>query len=122
MEKIIKKLEEYGFYSDRMICGSKSAYHDMKPNNFVIFNANIFVENFGKIWWGDLDLTKDQEKLKKVASETNSVLYVLYEMDGRFDNENTQEFKNNYAWNTETGLSEKMKKYFNDDLLLTIQL
>lgn len=117
-EKILTKLKEKGFYNSRMICGSKSFYRDKYPDNFVIFNANIFVENIGKIWYGDLDITKDQEKLKEIANETNSVLYILYEMDGRFDKENNENFKINYAWNTETGLSEKMKKYFNDDLLL----
>ena len=70
-----------------MISYSKSEYRSANPNSVCYFNANIFTINEGKIWWGDLDLTKDAEKLKKVASETNQTLFVLKEMDGRFENE-----------------------------------
>lgn len=60
----------------------------MFPDNEVYFNANIFVLGEGKIWYGDLDVTKDIEALQKVASRIGSDLYILREMDGRFENEN----------------------------------
>jgi hypothetical protein len=39
-----------------------------------------------KIWWGDLDLTFDHGKLLKASEKLEAALYVLYEMDGRFEN------------------------------------
>jgi hypothetical protein len=60
----------------------------MFPDNEVYFNANIFVLGEGKIWYGDLDVTKDIEALQNVASRIGSDLYILREMDGRFENEN----------------------------------
>jgi hypothetical protein len=41
----------------------------------------------GKVWWGDLDLTLDWERLEKIATALNKSLFVLREMDGRFENE-----------------------------------
>lgn len=117
MEEILSKLENSGFLKNRMISGSKTLYHRCKPKNLVVFNANIFVDGFGKVWYGDLDLTEDQNLLKNIATEMGVVFYVLSEMDGRFDKENNSEFKNDYVWNTETGLCENMKEYYNNNLL-----
>lgn len=71
----------------RMISGSKSAYRERNPGNDVLFNANIFMLGMGKIWWGDLDLTLDWEKLEKIAFHFGQSLFVLRELDGRFENE-----------------------------------
>jgi hypothetical protein len=117
MEEILSKLEDNGFCINRMIGGSKTLYRRSKPKNLVVFNANIFVDGVGKVWYGDLDLTEDQNSLKNIAIEMNVIFYVLSEMDGRFDKENNSEFKNDYVWNTETGLCEKMKEYYNENLL-----
>lgn len=73
-------------WSGRMISGSKSGYRISYPNNFAIFNANICT-NTGKIWWGDIDLTKSKDTLLEIAAESADDLYVLFEMDGRFENE-----------------------------------
>lgn len=109
-------LNELGFYNGRLISGSKSTYRKKLPDNLVLFNANIFTEKFGKIFYGDIDLTKDQSALKYISLELNETLYVLNEMDGRFGNENRSDFKNVAIWNTETGLSEEYKNYFCEDL------
>lgn len=84
---IKQSLKDNGFIMGRMISYSKSGYREKNPNSVCYFNANIFTLNNGKVWYGDLDLTKDAEALKKVASETNQTLFVLREMDGRFENE-----------------------------------
>jgi hypothetical protein len=76
-----------GLNEGRMVCGSKSLYREMFPDNEVYFNANIFVLGEGKIWYGDLDVTNDIEALKNVASRIGKDLYILREMDGRFGNE-----------------------------------
>lgn len=70
----------------RMVFASKAAYMDNHPDNDVLFNANVFTLN-EKVWYGDLDLTLDSEKLQNVANESKRSLYVLAEKDGRFGNE-----------------------------------
>ena len=72
----------------RMVGGSKSGYYDKHPDNVVVFNANIVTKKSGKIWYGDLDITLDFDKLKDVADETKEDLYILREYDGMFNNEN----------------------------------
>lgn len=69
----------------RLITGSKSSYLDRHPNNQAFFNANVATKEHGKLWYGDLDLsTKDKEALEELASELETTVYVLREMDGRF--------------------------------------
>jgi hypothetical protein len=79
--------EESGFSIARMISHSKSGYRDKFPDNEVYFNGNIFVLGEGKIWYGDIDVTKEREKLENIAREIGKDLYILSEMDGRFGNE-----------------------------------
>lgn len=76
-----------GLIPGRMISGSKSGYRRMYPDNEVYFNANIVIESLGKIWYGDLDIDVDRNKLEKVARKLNEPIYVLSEMDCRFGNE-----------------------------------
>ena len=58
------------------------------PTHKVVFNANIFSEKQGKIWYGDLDLDIDSNNIQAVANELEEDLYILREADGRFENEN----------------------------------
>ena len=51
----------------RLIGLSKSRYRDAHPNNIVYFNACIFDKKLKQIWWGDIDITADKKKLKKIA-------------------------------------------------------
>jgi hypothetical protein len=74
-------------YPGRMIGSSKSAYCSMHPNNLVVFNANVCTLTKGKIWWGDLDITLDTALLLALRNKVGEDLYILYEMDGRFQNE-----------------------------------
>lgn len=74
-------------HNGRMIAGSKSTYRKNFPKNFVLFNANVVVEGLGKVWHGDLDLTRDEALLVRLAELTDREVYVLQEMDGRFENE-----------------------------------
>ncbi len=80
-------IQEHLGYFARMISGSKSSYSNSYPDNFVIFNANVCTKEDGKIWYGDLDLTIDEPKLKALAAELQKEIYVLYEKDGRFSDE-----------------------------------
>ena len=84
MQEIFK---QNGLNNGRMISGTKSGYIKNNPGHEVYFNANVFILGEGKIWYGDLDLNKDIEKLKLVAAELGKSLYVLREKDGRFGRE-----------------------------------
>lgn len=86
-EKVYNTLNEQGIRVGRIITSSKSWYLTRFPNNLVVFNGNIITDD-GKTWWGDLDLTLEGDKLQNVANITKQTLYVLREMDCRFENEN----------------------------------
>jgi hypothetical protein len=74
--------------SGRMIAYSKTDYSRRHPDHVAIFNANVCVDA-GKIWHGDLDLTLDELKLGELARRIGETVYVLYEYDGRFENEDS---------------------------------
>jgi calcineurin-like phosphoesterase family protein len=95
MKKSVEfKQDMYWFFYDqdliegRIISGSKSGYRTEFPDHVVIFNANIVIRSKGKIWYGDLDLTLEEDKLKSISEKFGEPLYILYEMDGRFEHEN----------------------------------
>lgn len=75
-------------WAGRIISGSKRGYRMTHPDNFALFNSNICTKA-AKIWWGDIDLTTAKLDLLDIAEETGEELYVLFEMDGRFENENS---------------------------------
>jgi hypothetical protein len=90
----MKKIaEEKLGHAGRLIAGSKSGYYSAYPENVPIFNSNVVVKTgaFGgtveKIWHGDLDLTKDCQKLRKLSDAIEKPVFVITEMDGRFENE-----------------------------------
>lgn len=76
----------------RMMSGSKSGYLDAHPNNVAIFNANILTKNKGKIWYGDLDLTRDLGEVRRLAAELNEPVFVLREHDARFQTDANPNF------------------------------
>jgi hypothetical protein len=103
--------EAHGFHVARMIGGSKSHYCKEHEGSLIVFNANIIMPGYGKVWYGDLNLTEDCEVLKSIANSINVPLYVLSEMDARFGEEmksitdliekalwNTTEDKPNLEW------------------------
>jgi hypothetical protein len=69
----------------RMISGSKSGYDRAHPGHVVVFNANICTRSNGKIWYGDLDITKDEAMLKALAEALGEDVFVLSEHDARFE-------------------------------------
>lgn len=69
---------------DRMLCQSKSCYRAAHRDHVILFNANLVTESRGKIWFGDLDLTIDRERLLRLADSLGEPLYVLREFDARF--------------------------------------
>ena len=57
---------------------------------------------YGKVWYGDLNLTEDCETLKSIANSINVPLYVLKEMDARFGEEmkSIADLIEKAVWNT----------------------
>ena len=95
----LKVFEDAGFYFGRMISGSKSYYANKFPDHEVVFNARIYdtktysKEKDGKIkdffegqaieiWYGDLDLTRDAEKLKEIANKIGT--FVITTEHGKY--------------------------------------
>lgn len=114
MEELIR--EKLG-HSGRMISGSKSGYRRLYPDNFVVFNANLCTKK-KKIWYGDLDLTLDKNALLEIAVEMGETLYVMYEMDARFENEKKFDIERAAAIFHKDGKAEVGKNYkqFHGDL------
>jgi hypothetical protein len=76
------------FASNHLLLGRMISFSKTAPKGHVcVFNANVFTGTGGKIWYGDLNLTKDQPMLQAIAKTLGEPLYVLREMDGRFKNE-----------------------------------
>lgn len=123
MEKnIIESVNQFLGYPGKMISGSKSGYGSLFPNNLVVFNSNVIVvtnDSVSKVWYGDIDITIDRDKLKKMAIDLGVVVYVLYEMDGRFENENTPVI-GRYVYrvdpNGKEELGETITKYYTVDV------
>lgn len=70
-----------------MVSGSKSRYMKDNPHNKVVFNANVVIPVYGKIWYGDIDITKSKKNLIDFCKKIDTDLYILYELDFRFEKE-----------------------------------
>ena len=70
-------------YPGAMLSGSKTA----PKGQTIVWNSNVCTKEHGKIWFGDLNITRDRDKLKLLSETLGTRIYVLYEMDARFDNE-----------------------------------
>ena len=81
-----------------MISGGKISPEGHK----CVWNANIVTKKQGKVWFGDVDITKDAAVLKDIAAEAGEPLYVLREMDCRFDTESdpVKALIKKAVWNT----------------------
>tara|TARA_B110001454_G_scaffold40241_1_gene39579 strand:+ start:1898 stop:2326 length:429 start_codon:yes stop_codon:yes gene_type:complete len=103
VQEVQQYFDAYSFHDGRMIGGSKTGYRSMHPDDLIIFNANVLMPGYGKVWYGDLNLTEDYKTLKKIAESLNSTLYILWEMDGRFGLEMKQlnELFDKAVWNTD---------------------
>lgn len=99
---IQKIFKAYNFFDGRMIGGSKSFYCKEHPDDLIVFNANVVMPEFGKVWYGDISITLDGESLKEIAKCLDTILYVTDEMSARFGNENrpVKELILDSLWNT----------------------
>ena len=86
-QKLTKVVEKLLGMRGRMVSGSKSGYNRIHPERVAIFNANVVLAKAKKIWYGDLDVTVDGANLIKLSKKLKETIYVLREMDARFENE-----------------------------------
>ena len=91
----------YDWHDGRML-GSKLDYSNNHVDDLIVYNANIMMPLVGKVFYGDVNLTEDYLVLKEIAESLNTTLYVLWESDGRFGEENKplNELLSKAAWNT----------------------
>ena len=103
VQEIQQVFEAYKFYNGRMIGGSKTGYSSEHADELIVFNANVLMSGYGKVWYGDLNLTEDYLVLQDIAKSLNSTLYILWESDGRFGDENKplNELFDKAVWNTD---------------------
>lgn len=87
-EQLVHEICRRVGYFGNLVSMSKSGYRDAHPNNLVVFNANIILEDGGKIWFGDIDITNSGKTLMDMANGFGVDIYILHEMDARFENEN----------------------------------
>jgi len=73
----------------KMLSGSKSDYSNRHPKNIVFFNGNIFDKDGVKLWYGDIDLTKDASKLEQIAHLLDESIYVTAELPFRWEEQTT---------------------------------
>jgi hypothetical protein len=107
-------------FEGKMISWSKSGYRNENPENLAIFNANIIEKTekgYEKIWYGDIDITLDYEKLIQISKVLDTEIFVLYEMDARFDREsapNVSSFIVSAFFNRENPIeiNERHSEYF----------
>ena len=101
VEGIQQYFESHSLYVARML-GSKWQYHEQHPEDLIVWNANVLISDYGKVWYGDLNLTQDYILLKSIADALDNTLYVLWESDGRFGEENKpiDELIKKSMWNT----------------------
>lgn len=109
MEKIIlKKLGDKG----TLISFCESDYRRHHPDNIVVFNSNIIINN-KRVWFGDIDITLSKEILMELSRETNNEIYILYQRDVSVDNENNPNI-NNYVAKFSPDGSYKLNKRLKD--------
>ncbi len=82
-DQVLSLFAEHGLNMGRFF-GSKSAYRTSNRQCVFVPNANVCSARAGKLWWGDLDLKRDEPVLEKIAHQLKQKLYVLREGDARW--------------------------------------
>lgn len=104
----VELARKYLGHSGRMISGSKGQYNHDNPRNVTVFNGNLVLESGEKIWYGDLDLTVDEPAVVLLATALGERVYVLREMDARFENESNPKIQRAvYSTNGESAQFDK---------------
>ena len=76
----------------KLLYWSKSKYIEINPNNRVFFNGNLYGPTGEKLWYGDIDLTKDAESLQRLADELGEI-FVTRESPFRWGTTTVEELR-----------------------------
>lgn len=95
----------------KLLSASKSIYSYDNPKNLVVFNANLVIDG-KKVWYGDIDLTLQYQRLKTISSYVNKKVYILSEIDARFENEEKPKIENAIAEIDNKYIVLKPKEHF----------
>lgn len=77
----------------RMLTLSKENFERRHPTRAVAFNANVCTRAHGKVWFGDIDLTREDHLLAQLAAILGEAVYVIRERDARFASEGAPLFE-----------------------------
>jgi len=70
-------------YEGRIMSWSKSGYHRHYPAHLAVFNARLmFPGDDQPFWWGDLDITVDEARIRELAAVLDESVAVTYEWYG----------------------------------------
>jgi hypothetical protein len=106
---------EQVFKNHKLYCGQMISGSKQSPKGHVcVWNANIITRKLGKIWYGDLDLTKSESVLKEIALEIGEPIYVLREMDCRFGTErdSVEILISKAVWSSDKGFSKEYRENY----------
>lgn len=78
-ERATEAAAAIGLNNARLITASKSSYHRSYHAHLVAFNSTISDDDGHGLWWGDLDVTLDEQSLIALARALSQTLHVLYE-------------------------------------------
>lgn len=67
-------------HAGRQLSGGKTA----PKGQTVYWNACVFTEDGEQVWWGDVNLTKEANKVQAAADELQQTLFVTPEQPFRF--------------------------------------
>ena len=98
----------------RIIAASKGNFRQKHPKHAVVWNANLISQKLGKFWYGDINLTTDYKILMDLSKEMNETLYILSEMDARFDTETKYKLDKSIAVITESQVISNIEHYVVD--------
>lgn len=84
MNIIEKRLGDVG----NILSSCRTRYRKTHPNNLIIYNSNIFVDNV-RLWNGDIDITISNDDLIEISKLLNKSIYVVFGEDKRLNNDIT---------------------------------
>lgn len=74
----------------KMLSQSKSAYSGKHPKSIVYFNGNVYDQDGNKLWYGDVDTTRQAKDLQAIALRIGERIYVTSESPFRWENQTTK--------------------------------
>lgn len=68
---------KYFGLSGKSITMDPKSYRATYPNKTIVFKGNIVTKNGTLLWFGDLNITDEEEKLMNLSDEIGTSIYIL---------------------------------------------